>query len=211
MKVLAINGSPRKAWNTAALLQAALDGAAEKGAETEMIHLYDIDFKGCRSCFACQRKGVTVEKCVIPDGLSEVLAKIVECDALLLGSPIYFGDVTGEMRSLLERLFFPYLSYDGAAPSFPKRLPSAFIYTTNAPESQYDEVGYWDLYERNKGTLSWLIGPSEYLFASETLQFDDYGKYASGMFDAEERRKRHETVFEEDKARARALGASLVG
>ncbi len=51
MKVIAINGSPRKRWNTATLLEKALEGAASQGAETELIHLYDIDFKGCTSCF----------------------------------------------------------------------------------------------------------------------------------------------------------------
>ena len=51
MEVIAFNGSPRKAWNTATLLEKALQGAASKGAVTELIHLYDLDFKGCRSCF----------------------------------------------------------------------------------------------------------------------------------------------------------------
>ena len=54
MKLLAINGSPRKKWNTAMLLEHALNGAASKGATTELIHLYDLDFKGCTSCFACK-------------------------------------------------------------------------------------------------------------------------------------------------------------
>ena len=52
MKVMAINGSPRKKWNTATLLDKALEGAASQGAETELIHLYDLNYKGCISCFA---------------------------------------------------------------------------------------------------------------------------------------------------------------
>lgn len=55
MKVIALNGSPRKKWNTATLLKHALDGAASKGAETELIHLYDYNYKGCISCFACKQ------------------------------------------------------------------------------------------------------------------------------------------------------------
>ena len=51
MKVIAINGSPRKKWNTATLLEKALEGAETEGAETEIIHLYDLNFKGCKSCF----------------------------------------------------------------------------------------------------------------------------------------------------------------
>ena len=53
MKAIAINGSPRKKWNTAILLENALKGAESEGAETEIINLYDLDYKGCKSCFAC--------------------------------------------------------------------------------------------------------------------------------------------------------------
>ena len=56
MKVTAINGSPRKNWNTVALLKKSLEGVASIGAETDLIHLYDLDFKGCCSCFACKKK-----------------------------------------------------------------------------------------------------------------------------------------------------------
>lgn len=56
MKILAVNGSSRKIWNTAILLNKALEGAESQGAETELVHLYDRNFKGCTSCFACKRK-----------------------------------------------------------------------------------------------------------------------------------------------------------
>ena len=57
MKAIAINGSPRKDWNTATLLKKSLEGAASVGAETELINLYFLSFKGCYSCFACKRNG----------------------------------------------------------------------------------------------------------------------------------------------------------
>ena len=56
MKAIAINGSPRKEWNTGTLLNKALEGAMLKGAETEIIHLYDYEYKGCISCFSCKTK-----------------------------------------------------------------------------------------------------------------------------------------------------------
>lgn len=55
--ILAFNGSPRLKGNTAAMLQAALDGAASQGVETRLIHLYPLKAKGCVSCFSCKRKG----------------------------------------------------------------------------------------------------------------------------------------------------------
>lgn len=56
MKAIAVNGSPRRNWNTATLLRKALDGAKSVGADTELIHLYDMQYRGCISCFACKRK-----------------------------------------------------------------------------------------------------------------------------------------------------------
>ncbi|HEX7502067.1 MAG TPA: flavodoxin family protein, partial [Acidobacteriota bacterium] len=76
MKVIAINGSPRKTGNTAALLNRALEGSASRGAATGMVNLYDLDFKGCVSCFACKRiGGKSYGRCARRDGLTPVLEK----------------------------------------------------------------------------------------------------------------------------------------
>ena len=110
IKVIAVNGSPRKKWNTATLLERALEGAASKGAEIELVHLYDLKFKGCVSCFSCKMiDGPSYGKCVVKDDLTPLLKTIPDVHALILGSPIYYGTVTGEMRSFMERLFFPIL------------------------------------------------------------------------------------------------------
>lgn len=130
MKILAINGSPRKKWNTAMMLEKAIEGAASKGAETNLIHLYDLKFKGCISCFSCKtRNGKSYGKCAVKDDLTPVYAEIKEAGAFILGSPIYFGDVTGEMRSFMERLLFPYLPYTTPRQSlFPEKFaPDSFI------------------------------------------------------------------------------------
>jgi len=112
MKAIGINGSPRKKWNTATLLENALQGAGSQGAKTELVHLYDYNYKGCISCFACKKKtGKSYGKCAVKDGLTPVLKKVNEADVIILGSPIYFGTVTGEMRSFMERLFFPLMTY----------------------------------------------------------------------------------------------------
>ena len=107
MRLLAINGSAGKTGNTAILLNKSLEGAAAAGAETELVNLYDLDFKGCTSCFACKRLGGnSYGKCAMRDDLTPLLESIPRSDALILGSPIYFGNVTGEMRSFLERMLF---------------------------------------------------------------------------------------------------------
>jgi multimeric flavodoxin WrbA len=89
-----------------------LAGAAGSGAETELVHLYDLEFKGCISCFACKKiGGKNYGRCAVNDGLTPILKKISEADALILGTPVYFGAETGEMRSFLERLMFQFLTY----------------------------------------------------------------------------------------------------
>ena len=125
MKVMAINGSPRKNWNTDTLLKNVLDGAASAGAETEMVYLYDLKFCGCKSCMACKlKKEPRPNRCVLRDDLTPVLDRVHEADAVVLGSPIYFSEVTGEMRSFFERFLFQYLNYDDySKPLSPAKRP----------------------------------------------------------------------------------------
>ncbi|MCX6690001.1 MAG: flavodoxin family protein [Methanoregula sp.] len=211
MKVLAINGSPRKKWNTATLLQNALDGAASTGAETELVHLYDLTYTGCTSCFACKQKGgKSYGKCAVQDGLTPVLEKIPDTDALILGSPLYFGTVTGMMRCFMERLMFPYLAYTNPPGSlYKKKIRTAFVYTMNVSEQQMKDFQYPVHTGLNEQVLGRTFGHAESLFSFETLQFEDYSKVVFSYFDPEERKERHRTVFPQDCKRAFELGARL--
>ena len=87
IKALFINGSPRKQWNTAQLLQKALEGSKEAGAEVEMVDLYDrkLNYKGCMSCFACKVKGGKKGVCSFPDDLKPIMERAVEADVLVCG------------------------------------------------------------------------------------------------------------------------------
>ena len=209
MKVIAVNGSPRKKWNTHMLLEKCLEGAKEAGAETELVNLYDIQFKGCTSCFVCKLKGNSVNKCAMKDDMAFILQKICECDALVLGSPIYFSTVTGEMRSFMERLLFPYISYEGNPSSFGKKINTAFIYTMNAPAIALPLIGYNKIFKGNRKLLERIFGKSQYLLSTATYQFDDYNKYAMTLFDGNKRLKRRETVFLQECKKAFLLGKYL--
>ena len=208
MKVIAINGSPRKGWNTAQMLKKALEGAEAAGAETELIHLSDLNFKGCVSCFGCKRLGnPSFGKCNLRDDLTPVLEKISGCGALIIGSPLYMGDVTGMTRNLIERLTFQYISYDNTPPYFDGHINCAFIYTMNCPEEFSDCQKA--AYEQNAGCLKVLGGTTEYIMANETWQWDDYSKYASGMFDEEAKRRHHEEIWPRELQSAFNLGHRL--
>ncbi|AEG62050.1 flavodoxin family protein [Desulforamulus ruminis] len=211
MKVLALNGSPRKKWNTATLLKKALEGAASQGAETELIHLYSLNFKGCLSCFACKTKGGKhYGRCAVEDDLTPILKKIEKADAILLGSPIYFGNVSGEMRSFLERFMFPYTAYSQPRISlFPKKLNIGIIYTMNITEEMMKKTALDQHLERDEMILKRLFGDVERLYSFDTYQFKDYSKVVADLFDPEKKAKRREEVFPEDCRKAFELGAKL--
>lgn len=101
MKILAINGSPRKKGNTARLLEEALRGALNSGIDTEMLHLADYSFGGCLGCEGCS----STFKCVLPDDMQKIYPKIEEADGLICGSPTYFYNVTALMKAFLERCY----------------------------------------------------------------------------------------------------------
>ncbi len=208
MKVLAINGGPRKNWNTAILLKSALDGAAAKGAQTELVHLYDLNYKGCTSCFSCKLKGgKSYGKCAIKDGLTPVLEKAEQCDAIIMGSPVYISEVTGELRSFLERFIFQYLAYDKEHTSlFKKKIKTGFIYTMGVREEVKDKIGYEQHFKLVEGTTARIFGSAESLYVTDTLQFDDYSKYVSDLFDPNAKAQRRCEVFPQDLKKAFEMG-----
>ena len=109
-KMILLNASPRKNKNTAQMLESVMKGAQEAGAECELIHLTSLNYKGCMSCMACKRTGNKCGGlCIQKDDLHPVLEKILEADALVIGSPIYWSDPTGMFRNVIERLLFPIL------------------------------------------------------------------------------------------------------
>ena len=211
MKVIGINGSPRKGWNTHLLVTEALKGAASKGAETELIHLYDLRFRGCMGCFACKQKD-NPGRCAFADELLPVLGMIHRADGLILGSPIYMGEVTSSMRAFIERLTYQYVTYRKEGGSFfDRRVPVLSIYAMNVPEAQMRNMGYDAKFAFYEGRYTELLGgPAKTMTAAETLQTNDYGKYEMSMFDAEARKKRREEVFPLDLRKAFTLGAELV-
>jgi multimeric flavodoxin WrbA len=212
MKILAFNGSPRKTWNTATLLNKALEGAASQGAETEMIHLYDLNYKGCISCFACKtRGGPSYGTCALKDDLTPVLAKVAEADAILLGSPIYFFRVTGEMRSFMERIMFPYLVYsDPWGSLFPRNINVGIIYTLNITEEEMKELTLGYSLESNQSILEMIFGAAESLYCFDTYQFEDYAKVVADRINVAAKELRRKEVFPKDCEKAYEMGCRLV-
>ena len=102
MKAIAISGSPRKNGNTETLLKHALKVLEQEGIETELISLRGKEIKSCIACGACKRN--QNRKCILKDNdFNEILKKIIEADAIIVGSPVYFGSATSQITALLDR------------------------------------------------------------------------------------------------------------
>ena len=213
MRVIAINGGPRKGWNTSKLLKHALEGAKSAGAEAEpIVNLYDLNFKGCVSCFRCKLKaGGHPGKCAMHDDLSEVLDRVLASNVLLLASPIYLWDVTGMMRMFLERLIFSNLGYRVTDRSdFKGALNVGLIYTMGVTNERMEACGYNFLYKSHVYFLNYLNGKVDYITANDTYQFDDPSKYDVPLFDPIHKAQVRDTQFPKDCERAFTLGTSLV-
>ena len=209
MKAIAINGSPRKGWNTDLILQEALKGAADAGAEVEMIHLYDLNFTGCRSCFACKRKGAEPAKCFWKDDLSPVLDKILSADAVFFGTPIYFGEITSQMHALIERLSFILMTYDDYTKKlFHGKVNCGCFYTMNVPQEGYEKM-YEARMQQSFAVLNKLNGEVVDYACCDTLQFSDYTKFQTAMFSEEHKHKMREEQFPRDLAAAYQIGKKL--
>lgn len=213
MQLLAINGSPRKKGNTADLLEKVAAGAVAGGAGAELVHLRDLSYKGCISCFHCKDpKGKSYGRCVIKDELRPLLKKAHEADVLVLGSPFYFSVESSLMRAFMERLWFQYYLYTALKPPLsPRKKSVALVYTMNVKEEDIPVYGKDRTIATARGVMERLFAPCEVFLCTDTKQFKDYGKYEVDVFDVKAKLKRHKEVFPQDLQRAFELGARLVG
>lgn len=110
MKVLAINGSPRKGGNTELLIKKAFEPLHAEGIETELVRIGGKKIRGCTACGKCMelQNGTCI---ILDDPINEIIQKMIEADGIILGSPTYFTDVTAEMKALIDRAGF--VSYTG--------------------------------------------------------------------------------------------------
>ncbi len=210
MKIIILNGSPRKKWNTAMMLKEVQNGAESVGAETEYINLFDLTYTGCRSCLACKRKDVERCKCFWKDDLSPVIDRIFEADALVIGSPIYLGDVTSQVHGLIERLHFCALSYDDYSNYFSGKVNVGIILTMNAPKIFYN-TAYKKKAKEIAQNFKGLNGSVEVYACCDTLQVADYSKYNMAGFDETHKKEMREKQFPKDLEEAFRMGTRLSG
>ena len=186
-KIIIIDGGPRKNFNTASMLQKFAEGAKSVNPDIEVktVRLYGLDYKGCMSCMACKVKGKASNVCKFKDALTPVLEEIAQADGLVLGSPIYFGDVTGQMRTFLERLAFPWLSYNDYSMTAPKRMPVVLMETMNGTPERNNSQGYGSM----EYCITAALGEPERLIAYNTYQVKSYDRFELAGFSEEAKRQ----------------------
>ena len=216
MKIYAINGGPRKNGNTATLLEKALEGARSVGSdvETEMIHLYDYNYKGCISCYSCKRKGSpSLNRCAVVDDLTPIIEKATYADGVIFGTPIFFSGITGALQSFLERFWFPYSSFNVYRESFaPKKVKLGAIYTMHVNKEENKELWenqYLHMLSAKDGFFDSLFGGCEKLYSCNTTHFDDYSKYESLRFNPEVKARVRAEQFPIDLQNAFDMGVKI--
>lgn len=210
IKIFAINGSPRSTWNTAQLCEAFLNGAKSVDADIEvkLIHLGKYDFKGCVSCYACKRNNErTYGHCNYGDEILPVLEEVSKADGILFASPIYFGEVTSLMRAFIERLFYPWNTYEeGWNHIAPKKLETAVVYNMTVTEEMMKKSGYGPILESFEQCISRFFKKPERLLVYDTMQFEDYTKYKADVYNEDNKKSRNRTVFPKDCQNSYEMG-----
>ncbi len=151
MKIVTLLGSPRTNGNSATIAQHFMQTAAGLGAEIQSFELNRLTYRGCQACYACKKER---EDCVLNDDLSQVLAAVQAADLVVLASPVYYGDITTQLKGFIDRSY-SYLVPDYLTNPQPSRLSAkklVFIQTQGQPE----ESMFADIFPRYDFFLKWM-------------------------------------------------------
>lgn len=151
-KTVAILGSPRRHGNSTALASIICDRLAGAGGEVRTHHLNSLSFKGCQACGACKMRS---ESCVLEDDLRQVLADFAWADFVILATPVYWGEVTAQLKGFLDRIY-SFLTPDFMTAEKKHRLAGpkklVFIQSQGADSEEF----FADIFPRYNGFFSQL-------------------------------------------------------
>ena len=157
MYALAINGSPRKGGNTEILLTHALEPLKQSGWDTELIQVGGKKIRGCKACYKC-RENKDLRCAITKDLFNDVMEKMLKADALILGSPTYFTDVSAELKALLDRSGLVALANDRA---FRGKIGAAVVAVRRAGATHvFDTINHMYLMSQMiiPGSIYWNLG-----------------------------------------------------
>jgi multimeric flavodoxin WrbA len=132
IRALGIAASPRRNGNSSTLLRAALDGASAAGAESAIIRINDLTFKGCQACVSCPEGS-----CRQHDALAPVLAALQLADVWIFASPVYFDGLAGQLKTFYDRLYWFRRQGTEIKPRLKGKRRAALLFTYEDPENDY--------------------------------------------------------------------------
>lgn len=144
MKIVAVLGSPRPQGNSSTLARAFLKVAGERGAVVTEYLLNQMDYQGCQGCGGCKTGS---ETCILEDDLAPVLNAVKEADVLVLASPVYFGDLNGQMKCFFDR------TYSYFNPDFSCRVPPGKKAVMVLVQANPEETEFADIFPRYRRWL----------------------------------------------------------
>lgn len=140
MKILCILGSPRSKGNSAAIAHKFIETAQSLGADVRTFELNKMNYKGCQGCGSCKTK---TEKCAVKDDLTAVLDAIPEADVIMITSPVYYQEVSGQVKCFIDRLY-SFMPPNYLQPGSKSRCPAGkkvvLITAQGAPEGAIQEL-----------------------------------------------------------------------
>jgi len=157
MYALAINGSPRKGGNTETLLMKVLEPLSDAGWKTELVQAGGKHFRGCMACFKCVEN--KDQRCSVKnDGFNDVMAKMIEADAIILGSPTYFASLSSDIKAVIDRSGFVALANGGL---FRGKIGAAVVAVRRAGSTAvFDAINHMFLMSQMivPGSTYWNLG-----------------------------------------------------
>jgi len=147
LKIVCVNGSPRTKGNSATLARHFCETAEKAGAEVKTWFVSKLEYKGCQGCYACKNK---LDRCAVKDDLAEVLEAVRACDVLVLASPVYYGDVSSQLKAFIDRTF-SFVTADFVTRLAPGKK-TVFILTQGDPT----EGNFSDIYPRYSTFFNWM-------------------------------------------------------
>jgi multimeric flavodoxin WrbA len=183
MKIVALLGSPRLNGNSAFIAERFLESARNLGAETQSFALNTLTYRGCQACGACKKSS---ETCVLKDDLSEVLESVRGCDVIVLASPVYYADVTGQMKTFIDRTYC-YLTPDFHTNPERSRLAPGKTLVYVQTQGLADATVFADVFPRYKGVMEFLgVNEAHLLRGCGLAKRDDIRKHEDVLRQAED-------------------------
>lgn len=183
MKIVCLLGSPRPKGNSATMAERFLETAAGLGATTETFLLNTLAFQGCQACYACKQK---LDHCILEDDLTPVLAAVSQADVLVTATPVYFGEVSSQLKGFIDRTF-SYLKPDYLTNPNPCRLAPGKQWVFISSQGHGDEDVFADIYPRYAYFFKWFGFAATYsIRACGVRQPGEVANRAEAMARAEE-------------------------